>query len=89
MYNSQIVSSLLRETGVYPEREGAEQGGLFLSLEDGRLLLQGTPEDLIDLADLLVSLAMSGAVQGQHWHIDDLNLMDASSEIAELILLRK
>ncbi len=89
MYNSQIVSSFLRETGMYPEGEGTKNSGLYLSLEDGRLLLRGTPEDLIDLADLLVSLAMSGAARGQHWHIDDLNLMDASSEVAELILLQK
>ncbi len=50
------------------------------------LLLQGTPSDLIDLAYLLVSLAISGETRGQHWHIDELTLMDEASEIPELIL---
>ena len=54
-----------------------------------RLLLSGSPLDLIALADLLVSLALSGENRGQHWHVDELTLLDKSSLIPELILLRK
>ena len=88
MYNEGLVSSFLREKGRYPEPENGEEG-LRLSLDRRRLLLQGSPADLIDLADLLVALALSGEERGQHWHIDELTLMDPASEIPELILARK
>ena len=52
-------------------------------------MLQGTPLDLIQLADLLVSLALSEEAPGQHWHIDQLTFMDADSDIPELILARR
>lgn len=89
MYNSQLVTDLLRREHTYPSDESEKRVGLSLKLENNRLLLGGTAGDLIDLADLLVSLALSGESNGQHWHIDSLNLLDDTSEIPELILLRK
>ena len=89
MYNDELVTSFLRKENIYPPDELEKPFGLSLKLENGRLLLGGTAGDLIDLADLLVSLALSGEAKGQHWHIDDLSLMDGASEIPELILLRK
>lgn len=89
MYNDEWVTSLLLQEGKYPAKELDKRGGLTLKQEGGQLLLIGTACDLIDLADLLVSLALSGESQGQHWHIDALNLMDDASDISELILLRK
>ena len=89
MYNDELVTSLLREKNIYPPDEPEKPSGLTLELEKGCLLLSGTAGDLIDLADLLVSLALSGAPEGQHWHIDELDLMDSASQISELILLRK
>ena len=86
MVNRKIVSSFLKKEGIYPQTDDAASCGLRLRVETGQLLLQGTASDLIDLADLLVSLALSGEAQGQHWHIDDLTLMDEASEIPELIL---
>ena len=44
---------------------------------------------MIELADLLVSLALSGKNHGQHWHVDELTLLSKDSQIPELILLRK
>ena len=88
MENGFLVSSCLKREGLYPEGESAG-GGLRLRLDGGRLLLGGPPEDLIGLADLLVSLALSGENRGQHWHVDDLTLMDEASEIPEMILLRE
>ncbi len=84
MDNSELVSSFLRREGLYPEGKPGE-GGLRLS----QVCLQGAPADLIGLADLLVSLALSGEAHGQHWHIDELTLMDEESEIPELALLRE
>lgn len=89
MYNDELVTSLLRKDNIYPPDEPEKSFGLSLKLEKDRLMLSGTAGDLIDLADLLVSLALSGEAEGQHWHIDSLTLMDDSSDIPELILLRK
>lgn len=89
MYNDELVTSLLQREGVYPPDEPTIPAGLSLKLEKDRLFLSGTAGDLIDLADLLVSLALSGENRGQHWHIDDISLMDHASEIPELILFRK
>lgn len=89
MYNSKLVSSLLKKEHLYPQMEDIKNHGLHLSIKNNQLCLQGTPEDFIDLADLLVSLAISKEAQGQHWHIDELTLMDITSKIPELILVRK
>lgn len=75
---------------MYPIAERAERTGLIVSDDGhGRLLISGAANDLIELADLLVSLALSGANRGQHWHIDDLTLMDRTSPVSELILTRR
>ncbi len=50
-------------------------------------MLSGSAWDLIDLADLLLSLALD-PTPGSHWHIDSLNLMDEGSPIPELILTK-
>lgn len=89
MDNNALVTSFLRRKHIYPPDEPEKPFGLSLRLEKGQLLLSGTAGDLIDLADLLVALALSGVPQGQHWHIDNLSLMDDASAIPELILLRK
>ena len=89
MYNGELVTSFLQSEGIYPSAEPEKSDGLALKLEHNQILLSGTACDLIDLADLLVSLALSGESKGQHWHVDDLTLMDNSSEISELILFRK
>ena len=89
MFNNELVTSLLQKENRYPPAEPEKHPGLMLKLENDQLLLSGTAGDLIDLADLLVSLALSGESKGQHWHIDSLNLMDDTSKISELILLRK
>lgn len=89
MYNNELVTAFLQQKGIYPTAVPEQSDGLVLKLEHNQLLLSGTACDLIGLADLLVSLALSGEPKGQHWHIDNLSLMDSSSEIPELILLRK
>ena len=64
MDNSEMVSSFLAQRGLYPLPEEGK-AGLRLSLDaQNRLTLQGNPNDYIELADLLVSLALSGGGQG-------------------------
>lgn len=88
MFNSEIVTKYLQKIGQYPSTSIENNDGLKIMIEHNRLLLQGSPCDLIDLADLLVSLALSGENIGQHWHIDTLTLVSEKSPISELILER-
>ena len=85
-----IVSEHLAKLGLYPI-ESDEEDGLFISLiedvEDS-IVLSGSPNDLIELADYLVSLALSGEDTGQHWHIDTPTLVSPQSEIPEIIATR-
>ena len=56
MFNSEFISDYLQERGDYPEPLQTPGGGLVITMESGRLIVAGDPCDLIDLADLLVSL---------------------------------
>lgn len=87
MNNDRLVSAMLREKGLCPPGEDTPTAGLRLEPSGDRLMLSGSAWDLIDLADLLVSLALD-PTPGSHWHIDSLSLMDESSPIPELILTR-
>ena len=87
--NDFIVEQFLRERGIYPEPKAGGSDGLRLRMDQECLLLRGAPDELIGLADLLVSLALSGEPQGQHWHVDSATLVDEASEIKEIILLRE
>ena len=88
MFNSELISDYLRERGDYPEPSQTPGGGLVITMESGRLIVAGDPCDLIDLADLLVSLALSGENRGQHWHVDQGTLVSEASPVGELILER-
>lgn len=88
MQNIQLVSEILKEQGRYPAVENDETGLLF-QMKNNELIISGSSMDLIELADLLVSLALSGENKGQHWHIDNMTLLDENSEISELILKKK
>lgn len=88
MFNSEMVTEYLQKIGQYPADSTENDYGLKIMMENNRLLLMGNPSVLIDLADLLVSLALSGQNTGQHWHIDTLNLVSKKSPISELILER-
>ena len=89
MENTKLVTACLQKRGLYPIPE-PEAAGLRLALDtQGELTLEGSPLDLIDLADLLVSLALSGEDRGQHWHLDDWTLLDEHSEITGMILTRR
>lgn len=58
MYNDRLVSAMLREKGLCPPGEDTPTAGLRLELSRDRLMLSGSAWDLIDLADLLLSLAL-------------------------------
>lgn len=88
MLHSKMISACLRERGDYPDTPEKPGGGLVIAVENERLMVAGDPCDLIDLADLLVSLALSGENRGQHWHVDRTTLISETSPVDELILER-
>ncbi len=88
MYNSQIITEFLQKTDQYPDTAVLNNNGLQIELREGYLSLSGSPCELIDLADLLVSLALSGENVGQHWHVDTMTLISDKSLIPELVLSR-
>ena len=88
MKNTNFVSNSLKEKGLYPKSEN-RQFGLEISLNDNKeLIIKGTREDYIELSDLLVSLAISKN-NDNHFHIDELTLIDDNSSIKEIIVENK
>lgn len=88
MTNTNFVSNSLKEKGLYPKSEN-RQFGLEISLNDNKeLIIKGTREDFIELSDLLVSLAISKN-NNNHFHIDELTLIDDNSSIKEIIIENK
>ena len=88
MTNTNFVSNSLKEKGLYPKSEN-RQFGLEISLNDNKeLIIKGTREDFIELSDLLVSLAISKN-NNNHFHIDELTLIDNNSSIKEIIIENK
>ena len=88
MFNSKTVSKYLKDTGTYPLTSSHNDDGLTISVVKVQLIIAGSPCDLIDIADLLVSLALSGENSGQHWHLDELTLISENSPIGELVIER-
>ena len=88
MFNSEIVSKSLQRIETYPAISDHDNDGLKIVLSDGQLIISGDPCDLISAADLLVSLALSGKNNGQHWHLDQSTLISEKSPIGELVLER-
>lgn len=88
MKNTNFVSNSLKEKGLYPKSEN-RQFGLEISLNDNKeLIIKGTREDFIELSDLLVSLAISKN-NDNHFHIDELTLIDDNYSIKEIIVENK
>ena len=88
MKNTNFVSNSLKEKGLYPKSEN-KQFVLEFSLNDNKeLIIKGTREDFIELSDLLVSLAISKN-NNNHFHIDELTLIDDNSSIKEIIIENK
>lgn len=89
MKNIFFVEKQLKKLGQYPIVNAKnEEDGLMISLKDNTLIISGNPDNLIELSDLLVSLALSGNQTGQHWHVDKISLVSEKSEISEMIITR-
>lgn len=58
--------------------------GLIIKKDDSTLYINGSSRDLIELADLLTSLALEKSKA--HVHIDDLTLLNKESDFSEVII---
>ena len=59
--------------------------GLMIKNEGNSLLINGNSRDLIELADLLTSLALEKNREA-HLHVDDLTLLNNQSDFSDLII---
>ena len=72
MKNLFLIEKYLSEKGIYPQNKAGDGIIFDVNLDYNQLCISGKPSELIELADLLVSLALSGKNIGQHWHLDDV-----------------
>ena len=78
-----IISDYLKEENIVLDNKSSV--GLNINYDNNEVVIKGTAIDLIELADLLVSCALSD-VNGNHIHIDDLTLIDSNSDVSSLII---
>lgn len=83
MNNLFLVSKMLEEKGRRPARDGADKG-MDLSVHGKTVTISASADELVELADLLISLALSKEKHA-HWHVDSLNMMREGTEY-ELIV---
>ncbi|MEE3343382.1 MAG: hypothetical protein VZS44_04775 [Bacilli bacterium] len=57
----------------------------ILKDENDNILITGSSVDLVNLADILVNVAMDKG-ENPHIHIDDLTLLDKNSDYKEIII---
>ncbi len=61
--------------------------GLNITNEDNSLVIKGNSRDLVELADILVSIAKSKG--REHIHLGDNTLLNKNSYFKELIIEKK
>ncbi len=59
--------------------------GLTIKNESNTLLIKGSSRDLVELADIIVNLALVRNEKA-HIHLDNITLINKESEIAEIVL---
>ena len=64
--------------------ENTASEGLKVKIESKTLLITGDSRDLTEFADLLVNVAKNK--EENHIHIDNLTLLDKTSDVNEIII---
>ncbi len=72
MKNLFLIEKYLSENWKYSQDESGDGIIFDVNTDYNQLRISGTPSELIELADLLLSLALSGKNVGQHWHLDNV-----------------
>lgn len=81
METKEIIKKYLKEKNHLKETGK----GIDISNYKNEILIKGSELDLIELADYIISVALSDNKQ-DHIHLDDLTLINKNSEIKELII---
>ncbi len=82
METKNIIKNYLKENK-YNLKENQE--GININYDKNEVLIKGSELDLIELADYIISVALSESKK-DHIHLDDLTLINKNSEIKELII---
>lgn len=80
--NKNIVLDYIEKNNIVVD---SNSNGIKISKTNDEVIIKGSELDLIELADYLVSVALSDN-EKDHIHLDDLSLISNDSEIKELII---
>lgn len=80
----QIVEEILKQNNIHIPADNNPEG-LRIKLDREDLVIKGSSNDLLELANYLINMALSN-IKGNHLHIDDLTILSSSSEIRSLII---
>lgn len=80
----QIVEEILKQNNIHIPADN-NPNGLLIKIDGEDLFIKGTSNDLLELANYIINVAISN-VKGSHLHIDDLTLVSSSSEIKSMII---
>ncbi len=79
--NKNIINNYLQDNGY--DLSSKDSNDIKVSINNNEVTITGSKNNLIELADYIVSLALSNN-EKDHIHIDDLTLL--SSDSVELII---
>ncbi len=82
MENKNIIKKYLEENNY---NFNDKSNGINIDTNNNEVLIKGNTNDLIELADYILSIALSQN-NNDHIHLDDLTIIDNNSKIKELII---
>lgn len=82
-----ILEEILKQKNIHIPADN-NPDGLRIKLDGEDLVIKGSSNDLLELANYLINMALSN-IKGNHLHIDYLTLLSSSSEIKSMIIEKK
>ena len=83
MDNKRLIYNYLKENNYNLDDDNLN--GITIECTLDQVVIKGSKLDLIDLADLIVSTALS-EYKNDHAHVDDLSLINEDSHIKEIVI---
>lgn len=78
------VSEILKQKNIHIPADN-NTDGLKINFDVEELVIKGSSNDLLELANYLINIALSNT-KGSHLHIDEVTLLSSSSEIKSMII---
>ena len=82
MVKKNIIEKYIKDNNIIIDNKS---NGLEVNYISNELNIKGSQSDLLELADYIISLALSDNNE-EHIHLDDLTLISDDSEIKEIII---